>query len=138
MSQHAEAFKELVPEELFHLVGPLFDNRPYTVNSLRRRVRGYLDEIDEAWRSGHYPEMDVELGRACGAACLKLLDALGEAPARDRHLLVHIAVRYFVTKDDDEDDRESLVGFDDDALIINACARLLGASDALIPLVPRF
>ena len=52
-------------------------------------------------------------------------------------MLAHIASRYFITSDDDEDDKESLVGFDDDALIINACARLMGVEQAVIPLIPR-
>lgn len=137
MSEASEALREQLPEEIFHLVGPLFQTRPYTVGSLERRVKRYLDEMEEAFRSGHFPEMDIELGRACGQACLELLDALGEAPPRERHILAHIAVRYFVTADDDEDDRESLVGFDDDAMVINACARLMGAPGAVIPLMPR-
>ena len=137
MSDASEALREQLPDEIFHLVGPLFHNRPYAVDRLRAKVEGYLEELERSHRSGHFPEMDIELGRRCGASCLALLDALGERPPRDRHLLAHIATRYFVTTDDDEDDRESLVGFDDDALVINACARLMGVDGAVIPLLPR-
>ena len=137
MSDAAAALREKLPEELFHLVGPLFQTRPYRIEKLRKSVSAYSKELEEAHESGHYPEMDIELGRACGEACITLLDAVGANPDRERHMLAHIASRYFITSDDDEDDKESLVGFDDDALIINACARLMGVDAAVIPLVPR-
>ncbi len=137
MERVAEALKRELPQDLYALVDPLFATEPTAVDELRRQVAAYGVALVEADKSRNWPDMDIDLGLACETACVALLDRVGEAPEPDAHMLVHIAVRYFVTSDDDEDDLESLVGFDDDAVIINSCARVLGADDAQIPLVPR-
>ncbi len=133
----ADALERELPQDLFALVAPLFDTEPLAVDELRRQVAAYGVALVEADDSRNWPDMDTELGRACETACVALLDHVGDSPDADAHMLAHIAVRYFVTSDDDEDDLESLVGFDDDALIINGCARVLGATAALIALAPR-
>ena len=41
-------------------------------------------------------------------------------------------ISYFSLKDDDEDDFNSLIGFDDDAEVVNSCLLLAGRKDLLI------
>ena len=137
MPDLAERLGAVLPSELMQLVAPLLHTPPDDVATLRRHTDAYLDLLRESHRSGRYPDMDHDLGRACGDACTALLDALGDPPQAERNMLAHIAVWYFVMADDDEDDRDSLVGFDDDAIVVNACARLMGVAAAVIPLGPR-
>lgn len=132
-----QALSEQIPSEIAALIAPLFHTEPLPVDELRRQVVAYRRAIAVAEKTREWPDMDARMGDACGVACLALLDAIGPSPDAEQHLLLHIAVRYFVTADDDEDDLDSLVGFDDDALVVNACARLLGQDAAVIPLVPR-
>jgi hypothetical protein len=49
---------------------------------------------------------------------------------------LHVACRTVVLSNDDEDDLESLVGFDDDALLVDAVRCAMGAPGLAIPLVP--
>jgi hypothetical protein len=43
-------------------------------------------------------------------------------------------VRYFVLNEDAEGDMDSLVGFDDDALVFNAVVEELGHADLVVDL----
>ena len=134
MDVHAR-LSDALPPELFELIRPLL-GRPSDLVELRRKVLAYREALVQAERGGAWPDMDGPLGRACANACEALLDAF-PSPTEAQAELLQVACGYFVLAEDDEDDLDSLVGFDDDALVINACARLLGVEDAVIPLVPR-
>jgi len=127
---------EQLPSHLMVPVRRLLGQTPLDTEDLAAQVSNYRQVIRNAWNTGSWPDMDHELAMACADACSALLGRFG-APTAEQLLLLHVACRYFVLSDDDEDDFESIVGFDDDALVVNACARALGADDVVIPLLPR-
>ena len=47
--------------------------------------------------------------------------------------LVQLAIDYLILEDDAESDADSALGFDDDAQVFNAIARLLGRSNLCLP-----
>ena len=134
---YKRAISDNLSTDLYRLVEPKLAEAPRSVPELERWVRSYAAHIEAAAASNNFPDMDLELGRACGAACLALLEAAGPRPDDDALRVLNAACRYFAASNDDEDDLESLVGFDDDAMVINACARVLGHEDVVIPLTPR-
>ncbi len=70
------------------------------------------------------PFIDIDRARQVAEACLALLDALPSLHA-EQASWVAAACQYFGAVDDDEDDFDSLVGFDDDAEVVNHVAGLL-------------
>ena len=56
----------------------------------------------------------------------RLIDTLQGSVTPEHHRLVQAAVRYFVTEEDAEADRESLIGFEDDRLVAATVAEELG------------
>ncbi len=102
---------------------------PKSVTWLRSYVQAYLYEVRDAWESRKHPDMDFDLAQRCGEACQKLLDA-NEKTKDEGHLrLLHTACRYFVLADDHEQDFESMLGYDDDAIVINVVCKLLGCPE---------
>ncbi len=131
-----QALLDRVPRHLAEQLQSVMRETVLPVGALRTEVTRYRVAIQRASEGDVWPELDAELGLACGAACLALLDAIPE-PSPDQLVWLHLACRYYVLSDDDEHDWDSLVGFDDDALVINGAARLLEVPNAVIPLAPR-
>ncbi|MBK8979644.1 MAG: hypothetical protein IPM29_27410 [Planctomycetes bacterium] len=93
---------------------------------LRQELRDFEHGLDRPDRA--HPFADHELARRIAAGCQTLLeDHTNHAPERLR--LVQVAVRYLILDDDAESDRESILGFDDDARVFDAIARALGRPD---------
>ena len=122
--------------DLLRAVGGLLSQQAASVSELRRQVLTYRQALKQANTSGAWPDMDYALAVQCADVCDGLLDTLPKPDEVELQLL-HVACRYFVLSDDDEDDFESLVGFDDDALVVNAVSRTLGISELAISLIPR-
>ena len=131
-----QALLDKVPRHLAEQLQGVLRETIMPLGALRTEVTRYRTAITRAAEGNNWPELDVELGIACGDACLSLLDAFPE-PTTDELVWLHLACRYYVLSDDDEHDWDSLVGFDDDALVINGAARLLEFERAVIPLAPR-
>lgn len=88
---------------------------------MRRRVSRHIVEIETRAREADY--IDVELAQSLANECHRLIDTLGPNASEDHHRLVQAAVLYFVTDEDAEGDTSSLIGFDDDRLVVR---RVLG------------
>ena len=127
---------DLLPSHLMFPVRRLLLQTPRTNEVLAAEVEEYRQAVSKAYATGSWPDMDHDLAMDCATQCLALLERF-PMPTPAESALLHVACRYFVISDDDEDDFESMVGFDDDALVVNACARALGAADLAIALTPR-
>ncbi len=79
------------------------------------------------------PFIDGARAQQVAEACLSLLEALPTLDA-EQASWVAAACLYYGAVDDDEDDFDSLVGFDDDAEVVNYVADLLGLSHIHIEL----
>lgn len=68
--------------------------------------------------------VDLNMACAIAAGCFALLDAWEQLDEPQRRA-VQAACLYYVHQDDEEDDFSSVVGFDDDAEVLNHVAALL-------------
>ena len=91
---------------------------------LHRTVSDYRNGLEGAARDGRY--IDVILATEVANLLHRLIDTLQQPVTSEHHRLVQAAVRYFVTEEDAESDRDSLIGFEDDRLVAAAVAEELG------------
>jgi hypothetical protein len=91
---------------------------------LHRTVSDYRSGLEGAARDGRY--IDVILATEVANLLHRLIDTLQGAVTPEHHRLVQAAVRYFVTEEDAESDRDSLIGFEDDRLVAATVAEELG------------
>jgi uncharacterized membrane protein YkvA (DUF1232 family) len=78
--------------------------------------------------------VDFALAEELAKRSVKLLERSAPDPSEANRQLIQAAVRYFVENDDAEDDLNSVVGFNDDAQVMNAVATYLGYPDLLVHL----
>lgn len=113
-------FSNLSPETL-SLVQTLLEEPLRSADDLRREVRAYQARIEAAEGNA-----DVELGQQIAEACLGMLDMLEHDVSESHHRFVQLACRYFVEEEDEDGDLDSMLGFDDDAEVLNLVADQLG------------
>jgi hypothetical protein len=97
---------------------------------LRLRVLAYLARV-EAEAEGR-PVVDIEAARKIGWVLAELCDDNGLDD--ERRALLRGAVEYFVLDHDSVDDTADVVGFDDDARVVNAVTAAIGRPDLTIEL----
>ena len=104
-----------------------FKSEPeFSHDELRGAVETHLEAVRIA--AAGTPIIDLDLAERVGAACLMLLkDYRGASRARRRW--IQIACRYFAQVHDGEDDFTSVIGFDDDADVVNHALEHLGRGD---------
>jgi uncharacterized membrane protein YkvA (DUF1232 family) len=96
---------------------------------LADEVRGHLDQI----RALSGPSTDVEAAAAIARSLVELLADV--ASMEDEHrALVRGAVEYFILADDASGDLEDVLGFDDDARVLNSVLDRLDRSDLRVEL----
>lgn len=86
------------------------------VPDLREILSLYLDQVRQLQEE--HPFIDLDLVERIGVACSALLDLYGDLEEPARAAVVG-AIRYFVIEEDAEGDLDSIVGFDDDARVVN-------------------
>jgi len=95
---------------------------------LTNKVNDYLVTVLNA--SGENEFLDYPTAQRISLSLIKLLELCPE-----EHLPhVQAAVLYFVNSDDASPDLESILGFDDDADVVNAVCRFLGRPDLAVAL----
>ncbi len=104
---------ELPPDLAAHLAR-LAALPPADPVALRAQVEAHLAAAEAAAAASSF--VDVALARRLAASCLALLDTPLPAP---KQALAQAACRYFADPDDDEDDFASVIGFEDDAELLN-------------------
>jgi hypothetical protein len=85
---------------------------------MRRRVTTYLVGIESLARQVDY--IDVELVQSIANRCCRLIDGVDVRSSEEHRRLVQAAVLYFLVDEDAESDTSSLIGFDDDRLVVDA------------------
>ena len=98
----------------------------YTTDELREMVRDHLSLARE--RASRSPFVDLAKAEAVGAACLALLEERAERTA-DERAWIAAACLYFVESRDEDEDFESLTGFDDDAEVVAWVAEKVGLGE---------
>jgi hypothetical protein len=97
---------------------------------LRLRVLAYLARLEKA--AEQRPTVDIEAARKIAWVLAELCDGCGLDD--DRRALLRGAVEYFVLDHDSVDDTADVVGFDDDARVVNAVTAAIGRPDLTIEL----
>src|SRR5689334_13527183 len=96
----------------------VYPSEPATQETLSNRIRDYTAEIGDAARRNEF--VDVTLSSAIVERLVRLLSEWDALAASER-AIVHAAVEYYLLRDDAEDDLDSVLGFEDDARVLNAC-----------------
>ncbi|MDH3915692.1 MAG: hypothetical protein OEU49_02095 [Chromatiales bacterium] len=115
---------ESLPEAIAALFQRLMSGPRLSREELRRRVATYLVSVEVSSRDVDH--MDVDTAQAIANRCHRLIDTLTVDSGEQHRRMVQAAVLYFVMESDAEDDRESLIGFEDDKLVVEAACRELG------------
>jgi hypothetical protein len=106
--------------------------RPTTAEELpglRLRVLAHAARVAEVGR--RQPRVDVETAQRIATVLSHLCDEPDQL-ADDQRALLRGAVEYFVLDDDEVDDTDDVVGFDDDARVVNAVTAAFGRRDLRI------
>lgn len=115
---------ESLPEAIAALFQRLMAGPRLSREELRRRVATYLVSVEVSSRDVDH--MDVNTAQAIANRCYRLIDTLTVESGEQHRRMVQAAVLYFVMEADAEDDRESLIGFEDDKLVVETACRELG------------
>jgi uncharacterized membrane protein YkvA (DUF1232 family) len=101
----------------------VFATAPSTPQDLRAQLSAHGQEITAAAARNEF--LDT---RAASAIACRLSDLLDEwdALTSAHRAVLHAAVAYYVLREDAEDDLDSVLGFEDDVAVVNACLRFLG------------
>lgn len=91
---------------------------------LRRLVASHLVKLETLARDSDY--LDVALATEVSNRCHRLIDSIGSPVPEDHRRLVQAAVLYFVLDEDVEGDSTSLIGLDDDRLVVDTVCDELG------------
>ena len=96
---------------------------------LRAQIPSYVAELELATRTQEF--LDIGLAKKVANQCLGLLDGIDVDTSEETRKLIQAAVRYFLLEDDADSDKRSLIGFDDDARVVELVAREIGREDVL-------
>jgi len=91
---------------------------------LRRLVAMHLVRLETASRASDF--IDAPLAGHIANLCHRLIDTVAPPVEEDHRRIVQAAVLYFALEEDVESDTVSLIGLDDDRLVVNAVCRELG------------
>lgn len=91
---------------------------------LRRLVVSHLIKLEALAREVDY--LDVELAAEVANRCHRLIDSIAPPVVEDHRRLVQAAILYFVLDEDVEGDTTSLIGLDDDRLVVDTVCDELG------------
>ena len=119
----------LHPGEVDRFVSAARPTGPEELAGLRLRVLAHAARVAELGRQ--QPRVDVETAQRIAGVLTQLCDEPDQL-ADDQRALLRGAVEYFVLDDDEVDDTDDVIGFDDDARVVNAVTAALGRHDLRI------
>jgi uncharacterized membrane protein YkvA (DUF1232 family) len=125
---YSRVLERLSPGVRTHLQN-LLDEALVPADELFGQVDDHLARIEQHAAQDGF--VDVELARTLTKRCRRLLESCANKALKDHGHLVQAAVRYFVLDEDGDSDIASIIGFDDDALVIELVAREIGREDVL-------
>lgn len=104
---------------------------PSAANQLQDDVRQYTLRIQEALQQNEF--LDIDTAKRLAAVLITLLDEYSTFSPSHRALIIG-AVRYFLQDRDAEPDTTSLLGFDDDTIVLNHVLAAIGLSERKVDL----
>lgn len=119
--RYADLLDALSADTRMQLDGLLHES-PVTFRDLSTDIEKYLATIRNHTRVNEF--IDLHLAERVAEACLELLASEPADP--DARAVIQAAARYFLVRSDADHDLDSLFGFEDDAVVINAALKYLG------------
>jgi hypothetical protein len=121
----------LHPGEVDRFVAVARPTSPTELPVLRQRVLAHLERVEAL--AERQPRVDIDTARRIADALVRLCE---EAQGVDDQLraLLRGAVEYFALEGDELGDTTDVLGFDDDARVVNAVTAALGRDDLRIAL----
>ena len=120
---------ESLPLEVRQAFATLWPSAIPAVPELRRTISVHSSEVEKAALKNEF--LDVTLSQGIAVAFERVLASWEELDSDGRRT-IGAAVAYYALNEDAEDDLDSVLGFEDDAQVFNACARYIGRADLLI------
>lgn len=96
---------------------------------LQDQVQMYYKQLEAMADDGDV--LDLESVTDITVRCERLLDEVEDDMPEEHRRLIQAAVLYFVNVEDSDTDVESLIGFDDDAAVVEAVAVAIGRAHVL-------
>ncbi len=118
-----------LPSEARGAFAALWSQSPAEVSALHRTVSAHRAEVEAAAAKNEF--LDTTLSEAIATGFDAVLAGWAELPPTARAAMA-AAVAYYALSEDAEDDLDSVLGFEDDAHVFNACARFIGRADLCI------
>mgnify|MGYP003679658830 CR=1 FL=1 len=117
---------EIVAESLPLAIREIYETctapEPKPVNDLRAIAGAYMADLRS--RSQEAEFLDLDTAERAFNGCMELLASLEATPSAEHHVAIQATALYFVLEDDAEHD-DSIVGFDDDWLVVETTSRIL-------------
>jgi len=120
----------IFPKKSLLLVEKLLELPLPSKQKLLSDMKSYNAEIDKV--AATKPGLDVNLADCLFRACTTLIEEVWDDATDQQRKLIQIACEYFIIKDEEEGDLNSVFGFDDDACVFNAVTEYLDREDLLI------
>jgi len=125
-----ERFLEDLPDALRQPVSDFYKMPLAPKRELIGLINDYADEIERvANRRG---DLDINLADCIARCCLTLVNEQWDGEGDHRKRLIQAACYYYVERDDEDSDLQSVYGFDDDADLLNVILEHLDRPDLAI------
>lgn len=127
----AEKIREEVSEAAGSMASKLLNQPLMGKEELTQLIDQYDYQIEQVALS--HRDVDVNLAHAIATVCRRLLQDLWDDASEDLKKLIQLACVYYSEEEDDEDgDFDSVIGFDDDAQVLNIVLDQVGRTELQI------
>lgn len=123
----ASTLLDALPQSMHDYVVPLIHETPMDVAELYSSVTAHIADIQD--KAQLFEFIDIDTGLMVALHCRELLNGITSTTSREHRQLIQVAARYFIQNEDADSDMSSIVGFDDDALVVDTVARIVGRTD---------
>jgi len=125
-----ERLLEDLPDAIRQPVSDFYNMPLAPKRELIALINDYADEIERvANRRG---DLDINLADCIARCCLTLVNEQWDGEGDHRKRLIQAACYYYVERDDEDGDLQSVYGFDDDADLLNVILEHLDRPDLAI------
>jgi uncharacterized membrane protein YkvA (DUF1232 family) len=130
MGEQQQMFPSGLTGAQFRRLSALTNNAPCgTPTDIVKEALGHLDKVRKAYAQNHM--INLRLATAICQTIAKAAARWEVIPENNRSWLMG-AFTYFVTREDDEPDFRSPIGFEDDTEVLNACLRFAQMDDLCV------
>lgn len=127
MSKPLPLFPNMLDQNIEEIFLPLCQDLPDTkIRTLCKHVSDHLEHVHTALGANEF--IDISVAEQIAERLTILLSEITSFPENKRRLVVG-AARYFILDRDAQDDLSSILGFDDDLIVLNYVLTELGRQD---------